>query len=155
MKIILYFVLSVSTLHSFGQDTLCNREREQLFVDSIFMLHIESLKSTMNIKDIYLYTEKPISTKDRDFLEMFYCLSGIFIGEKYYGYATEPMYIAFGDVKIIETWYKKNRKKITHNNVNKILSLLKKVKTVQASSIDDSNAEMNSIYNKLDSLRIK
>lgn len=155
MKIILYFILSINILYCFGQDTLCNREREQLFVDSIFIFHIESLKSTMNIKDIYLYTKKPISTKDRCFLEMFYCLSGIFIGKRYNDYATEPVYVVPNDVKIIEDWYKRNRKKVTFNNVNKILILLKKVKKVRADRIEDLNAEIDSIYNSLDSLKIK
>ncbi|NDV97300.1 hypothetical protein D0T84_20695 [Dysgonomonas sp. 521] len=108
----------------------------------------------MKIKDIYLYTERPISKEDSFFLEFFYYLSGVSIGQGHDGYAVEPIYVTLKDVKEIESWYRENKEKITLEHINKIFILMKEVDSIHK-DIDGFENKYDSISYQLNCLRIK
>ena len=138
---------------SYGQSKLNCDSLPQIKVDSLFNHHINSLKSIVANKYQLYY---PINDRNTEcFIDFFYYLSGITIGEREYNYAKGVLHVKPDDVRIIEYWYEGHKDEIICEDINKIFSLMREMKMIKANNLKEYDLQGHKIMEELEKLKME
>lgn len=143
---LLFYSLFINVSCLIGQNIIDTR------VDSLFKTHILSLNvSFFNLS----IRNSSVKQSDDVFLDMFYYLSGLKLGQEEHSYGRHPRYINKVDVRALENWYSTHKELITYERIKRIYHLIGEYSTIEAKDLDELEQQSKKIDIELDALRIK